>query len=185
MVSAILMLAQSPEPASDESGDNAVAQDAETPRRGPRVTIIRSPHRGDVELRSERFGARAPSDMDRRRPVDATALPPPGSAAVDEPGVQPPDRTGPTRPKRPDASTDGWAIQVGAFSTPAGAQTAIEAAIDAADGRLTFFDSRVALVDAPQGALYRARFSGLSERDARLLCADLRGAGLECVVAAP
>ncbi len=80
-----------------------------------------------------------------------------------------------------DPPTDlSWTVQIGAYSEKALAQVELETAAAAAN--LTKFHRTVEPVDAPDGVLYRARFTHLSELDAIDACKTIRAANLKCFV---
>ncbi|MBV1836659.1 lytic transglycosylase domain-containing protein [Acetobacter estunensis] len=80
-------------------------------------------------------------------------------------------------------SARNWAIQVGAFSSPAMAQAAATHARTRASGDLAGARAQIAGVHAPHGQLYRARLTGLSRNEAVDACRRL-SAG-PCVVVSP
>lgn len=81
-----------------------------------------------------------------------------------------------------DENGDSWAIQVGAFSSKAAASRAIKAAQKKASKLLRDGTSSVMAQD---DRLFRARFVGLDERNARALCKQLGERTFPCAVVAP
>ncbi|MGE0726286.1 MAG: D-alanyl-D-alanine carboxypeptidase [Alphaproteobacteria bacterium] len=79
-------------------------------------------------------------------------------------------------------STDGWSIQVGAFSRHDSARRAIQSAQRKA-GRL--LRDAAATVMSPDDKLFRARFVGMEEREARAACRQLGERVFPCAVIAP
>ena len=79
----------------------------------------------------------------------------------------------------------GWTIQVGAFPSQEGADTRLEQArksgIDLLSNKPGFTMTR----QGSSGTIYRARFSGFTERHAREACKVLKEKDLECLPLAP
>jgi cell division septation protein DedD len=139
----------------------------------------------------------------QRAPVVATAQlvepPPPRPAppqrqfALVEPPPQPP-RGGfhlvpvanaePMVERRGGPRTGSWAIQIGAFSNPSLAHSAIDTAKVHARDALAAAHPLVADVHESHGKLYRARLTGLSRDAAVTACEKLRGHGA-CMVLSP
>jgi hypothetical protein len=79
-----------------------------------------------------------------------------------------------------------WGVQVGAFSSPAQAYAAAEAARVAARGSLDAAETAVGSVARPDGTvLYRARLIGVSTDAASNGCDRLMRAQMACVVISP
>ena len=81
-----------------------------------------------------------------------------------------------------DEGGDSWAIQVGAFSSQDAAGRALKAAQKKAPKLLRDSTSSVMAQD---DRLFRARFVGLDERDARSLCRQLGERTFPCAVIPP
>jgi hypothetical protein len=87
-------------------------------------------------------------------------------------------------PSREDSS-DGWAVQVGAFGREAQAQTAIGHAKAASHGQLGHAHPTVASVHETHTVLWRARLTGLSREAALKACAALAHSHKPCIVLSP
>ncbi len=85
-----------------------------------------------------------------------------------------------------DLETVGlWGIQVGAFSRQDAARTALDQAASALP-QLIAASSPVILADKDKfGTLFRARYTGMDESEARSACSILEGAKVPCMVAPP
>jgi D-alanyl-D-alanine carboxypeptidase len=81
-----------------------------------------------------------------------------------------------------DDGGDGWSIQVGAFSSKDAARRAIKAAQKKASKLLRDTSSSVMVQD---DRLFRARFVGLEEHDARAVCKRLGDRTFPCAVISP
>lgn len=85
------------------------------------------------------------------------------------------------RPAPRPAPAAGWAVQVGAFRSPEQARSAAAAAqTRARSGGMV----QVMAVRVPQGTLFRARVTGLSQSAAQQACTRLSGQG-SCAMVAP
>jgi D-alanyl-D-alanine carboxypeptidase len=82
------------------------------------------------------------------------------------------------------AKTNGWGIQVGAFSQTDAARKATAQATKLAPTFLADATADVAAHSTKKGQMYRARLIGLSETDARKACKALKRK-MECVPLAP
>jgi len=100
------------------------------------------------------------------------ARPPPAPAAA-------PTRTASQPP--PSAPSATWAVQVGAFSDRAGAETAARSA------RAALGVGTIAVEETRSGSrtVWRARLASLPEAKARQLCAQRAKSGLACTVVPP
>lgn len=78
-----------------------------------------------------------------------------------------------------------WAIQVGAFTNQAQAQTALSRARDQARAELSIGRSVIGQVKQSNGLLYRARMSGLSKDTAIQACEKLSRGRQSCIVLSP
>jgi len=104
------------------------------------------------------------------RPAAPTALPAPTPA----PAPLAPAQAAATPP-------GGWAIQVGAFSTPTASTQAAERARRLSP-ELRTYEVRVSEVATSAGTLYRARLVGLNEQGANSACLRLSEMGAACVM---
>lgn len=82
------------------------------------------------------------------------------------------------------ASTDRWAVQVGAFNRANLAQEQLAIAAKVAPG-LAGQDSTVTSVTSGKREFHRARFTGLSESEARTACRQITRSGMDCAVLPP
>jgi hypothetical protein len=73
-----------------------------------------------------------------------------------------------------------WAIQVGAFSNLRSAYAALRNSLDHIPGIVAQADAIVVPVEQGAGGLYRARFVGVSSREARRACRILTKKNLDC-----
>jgi D-alanyl-D-alanine carboxypeptidase len=96
----------------------------------------------------------------------------------------------PAAPAREEKSTRGgssshWGVQVGAFSSKAAGNKAVSQAVKQAPFLLR--SAKVSVVEAKTGkeTVYRARLTGLDEKDARKACAVLTKHGHNCVAVSP
>ncbi len=84
---------------------------------------------------------------------------------------------------QPANAGDGWAIQVGAFSSRAAAQTRLAEVRRAAGAMLSATRDRVAQADG--ASLWRARFVGFDQTGAERACARLRAQDVACFAVDP
>ena len=75
----------------------------------------------------------------------------------------------------------GWAIQVGAFSTPSASSQAA-ARVRRLSPDLQPYEVRISEVETSAGTLYRARLVGLNEQGANSACLRLSEMGAACVM---
>lgn len=75
-----------------------------------------------------------------------------------------------------------WGIQVGAFSSKASGQKALSAASRKVPRGVK---GQITPVPTRKGTVYRARFIGMDEKEARALCEQLRRAGQRCMPVSP
>jgi D-alanyl-D-alanine carboxypeptidase len=78
-----------------------------------------------------------------------------------------------------------WAIQIGAFPSEEGARNRLKAARTAAGKQLNGKNGLLLAARKDGQTLYRARFSGFGEREARDACKALGRKGLSCFAIAP
>jgi D-alanyl-D-alanine carboxypeptidase len=78
-----------------------------------------------------------------------------------------------------------WSIQIGAFSSTADSQRAMDDARRLAPTVLGSAQPQLLQVTTDQGPLYRARFTGLDSTTAMTACTRLAGAGAHCIPIAP
>jgi len=78
-----------------------------------------------------------------------------------------------------------WNIQIGAFPTQEGAKSRIDAAKVRKVRPLSDATPFLMAVDKDGGTIYRARFSGLSRKEATSACRQLKRAGVGCFPLAP
>lgn len=83
------------------------------------------------------------------------------------------------------AHQQSWNIQVGAFPTAEGAKSRIDVAKSSKVSALRGATPFLMAVDKDGDTIYRARFSGLNQRDARNACRQLKRAGVGCFPLAP
>lgn len=83
--------------------------------------------------------------------------------------------------KKVNESAGEWAVQLGAFKKAASA----ERLLNRVRGKLPAAEPLVDSVDAGKVTLYRARFTGLSEADARSACQQLKREKMNCSVVSP
>jgi hypothetical protein len=100
------------------------------------------------------------------------------------------DTPSPNRSYGPDApetasAPGGWAIQVGAYNTPAKAQAALGMAELSAVNSLIHGRPMVASVNNGLGTIYRARYVGLPHEDALNACGKLSHGPTGCVILSP
>lgn len=137
-----------------------------------------------------------------RSSVAVAALPPP-TPSVSAPAVSAPAPSAPvTRVIAPDTSlpvgpatvstaalragaTGAWTVQLGAFRSADDSSRVIDRARRSLPGMLSHTQKIVQAVDTQTGPLYRARLSGLSQKDAAATCTGLVDLGMACFVVAP
>ena len=150
---------------------------ASAKRRGRRLFAVvfgaRSPDRRDREMANLLDGAF--SEMARTRIASVTSSPTPSPASG---GLPPPP------PKKPVIDTVGapWAIQVGAFSRISSAYAAVENSLKHIPGIVVRAAALIVPVAEGDGGLYRARFVGVSWREAQRACKILTAKRLDCEV---
>jgi D-alanyl-D-alanine carboxypeptidase len=82
-------------------------------------------------------------------------------------------------------SPSDWEIQLGAYPTKEDAQATLKKARAAG---LSFLDGKQAFtIEVQKGSdtIFRARFSGFSEKSAKDACRDLAQRGMACMALAP
>jgi cell division septation protein DedD len=79
----------------------------------------------------------------------------------------------------------GWTIQVGAFPSAEGAQTRLEQARKSGIDILSNKPGFTMAAQGSSGTIYRARFSGFTERHARQACDELARKDVDCLALAP
>ncbi len=89
------------------------------------------------------------------------------------------------KPSAEPAQKETWNIQVGAFPTPDGARRRIDAALSTGIGVLDGKSAFTMRADVGGDTIYRARFFGFNEHDARHACRLLKRKGLGCFPLAP
>jgi D-alanyl-D-alanine carboxypeptidase len=150
---------------------------ASAKRRGRRLFAVvfgaRSPDRRDREMANLLDGAF--SEMARTRIASVTSSPTSGPASGGLP--LPP-------PKKPVIDTVGapWAMQVGAFSRISSAYAAVENSLKHIPGIVVRAAALIVPVAEGDGGLYRARFVGVSWREAQRACKILNAKRLDCEV---
>jgi D-alanyl-D-alanine carboxypeptidase len=138
------------------------------------------------------------SSSTARAPVAVAVLPPPPSAsrssyppAAPTTQVVAPDTTAPIAPATVSTAalrggaTGAWTVQLGAFRSADDSARVINRARQSLPGMLSHTQKIVQAVDTQTGPLYRARLSGLSQRDAAATCSGLVDLGMACFVVAP
>lgn len=132
-----------------------------------------------------------------RSSVSVAALPPPASAAPSYSPSPPtmrvvaPDTTAPIAPATVSTAalrggaTGAWTVQLGAFRSADDSARVINRARQSLPGMLAHTQKVVQAVDTQTGPLYRARLSGLSQRDAAATCSGLVDLGMACFIVAP
>ncbi|HSE80047.1 MAG TPA: D-alanyl-D-alanine carboxypeptidase [Alphaproteobacteria bacterium] len=83
------------------------------------------------------------------------------------------------------AASDGWGIQIGAFSARESAERATEQAIKLAPTPLRDGSASIAPQVSRQKTIFRARYIGLSQRDAAEACNALKRKKLGCLILSP
>lgn len=130
-------------------------------------------------------------------PLVASAPPPIKVAATEETPLPKADKHGKVSKPRATAqnrtiaqlaaaTAGNWGVQIGAYPTKHGGQQALDRAsrrlprnvVDDVTGSVSSSATR-------KGKVFRARFTGLSEKEARALCTSLKRAGESCVAVAP
>ena len=150
---------------------------ASAKHRGRRLFAVvfgaRSPDRRDREMANLLDGAF--SEMARTRIASVTSSPTPSPASGGLP--LPP-------PKKPVIDTVGapWAMQVGAFSRISSAYAAVENSLKHIPGIVVRAAALIVPVAEGDGGLYRARFVGVSWREAQRACKILTAKRLDCEV---
>lgn len=91
----------------------------------------------------------------------------------------------PLAPRIPTAMPGGWGIQVGAFSHADRAERQLARVGQTLTEILSVGTARVIPITGGEQMIYRARFSGLSEADARRACAELLPAQIVCMLVPP
>lgn len=86
---------------------------------------------------------------------------------------------------RPAAPAGQWSIQVGAFNTKQAGNQALVSSKKQAAKHIGGARAVVTTLKTAKGTVYRARFVGMGERDARQACAALSKAGRACTAVAP
>ncbi len=127
----------------------------------------------------------------RTGPDQGTALIAPGDAAVPgaavpgDAAVQPqPERTAAARASTPVAgssSVAGAAVQLGAFSSEAGANNEWRVLTGRFGPELQGLSAQVAVADTPSGRLYRLQARVADEPHARALCDELKKHAQGCI----
>ena len=79
----------------------------------------------------------------------------------------------------------GWTIQIGAFPSQEGAHNRIAAARESGIDLLSNKPGFTMAAQNGKEMIYRARFSGFTERHAREACKVLSRKGLDCLPLAP
>jgi D-alanyl-D-alanine carboxypeptidase len=178
----------------------------------PRLNRTTAPNGADIVVASAAdnapFAATSPppatpapssSSSSQRAPVSVAVLPPPPSAprSSDNSPAPPtmrvvaPDTTAPMAPATVSTAalrggaTGAWTVQLGAFRSADDSTRVINRARQSLPGMLSRTQKIVQAVDTQAGPLYRARLSGLSQRDAAATCSGLVDLGMACFVVAP
>lgn len=138
------------------------------------------------------------SNSSGRAPVAVAVLPPPPSAprpsyspAAPTTQVVAPDTTAPIAPATVSTAalragaTGAWTVQLGAFRSADDSARVINRARQSLPDMLSHTQKIVQAVDTQTGPLYRARLSGLSQRDAAATCSGLVDLGMACFIVAP
>ncbi len=79
----------------------------------------------------------------------------------------------------------GWTIQVGAFPSEEGARSRLEQAKASGIALLSDKPGFTMQIKSTRGTLYRARFSGFSQQNAREACKALTEKGVDCLPLSP
>ena len=150
---------------------------ASAKRRGKRLFAVvlgsGSPDRRDRQMANLLDGAF--SELAKMRIASVTFSPTPTRASG---GVPLP------APKKPVIDTVGapWAIQVGAFSRISSAYAAVENSLKHIPGIVVRAAALIVPIAEGDGGLYRARFVGVSWREAQRACKILTAKRLDCEV---
>jgi D-alanyl-D-alanine carboxypeptidase len=83
------------------------------------------------------------------------------------------------------SSSKKWSVQIGAFESRKAGEAALAAAGKKAGGALASASGVVASTKTPKGTVYRARFVGMDEKNAKSACAALAKAGKACSPVSP
>jgi D-alanyl-D-alanine carboxypeptidase len=83
------------------------------------------------------------------------------------------------------ALTVTWTIQIGAFPTPEGARSRLDAALASGVPVLSGKSAFTMKANVAGDTVYRARLSGFDEKAARLACKELKLKGVSCFPLAP
>ncbi|MFQ5958383.1 MAG: D-alanyl-D-alanine carboxypeptidase family protein [Alphaproteobacteria bacterium] len=143
--------------------------------RASGFNLATSATRGGRRLVAVVFGARSPNKRDR----EMAALLDRGFAEIRSARYAPP----PPPPEKPITVANApWAIQVGAFSRVESAYAAIEKSRKHIPGIIARAAAVVVPVEEGDGGLYRARFVGVSAREARRGCRILTRKNMACEV---
>lgn len=81
--------------------------------------------------------------------------------------------------------SDGWGIQIGAYTEAAPARRAAQRAAKAAPRQLAGASMDIAPLETRKGSLYRARLIGVSEAEARAACRTLGRKKMDCITLPP
>lgn len=87
-----------------------------------------------------------------------------------------------TRAEPPDTE---WGVQVGAFRSKASGQQALVTASKSVPKHLSGAQSSLTEVPTRKGTVYRARFVGMAEQQAREVCSALQRKGQRCIPVSP
>lgn len=136
--------------------------------------------------------------LQRERPLleEPPAAPAPTVAAPAAPAVQPPPsapsattasapRPAPAPATAPAATTGGWGIQLGAFSSEAAARAQWQTLSSRHAAQLGGRGPRVVGATTANGRVYRLQTAVRDEAEARRLCVALSAASQPCVVVPP
>jgi cell division protein FtsN len=126
------------------------------------------------------------------RAQPAASSPPAAGAAQSAEMVQPGEPAQPAasaQPGQPPASRDpaaaGYAVQLGAFGTQAGADREWQRLQSRFAAQLAGFTPRVVAADASAGGVYRLQVAAAGEAQARALCDSLKQQSQPCVPVLP
>lgn len=147
--------------------------------RSSKFNLAASAVRGDQRLFAVVLGAYSPKNRDRQmaKLLDQV-FGDVGARRVANSG-QPP----PPAPTKPQIANNGpWAIQVGAFSRMESAYAAITQSLKHIPGIVISAAPLVTPVEQGDGDLFRARFVGVSWREAHRACGILKRKRLDCEV---
>lgn len=147
----------------------------------------------DEALRAARIAALEPDDAYARalraaqRPAEPAPAPQRPIRTASLAPVAMPQQTAPPAPKAtaaaaiPASARSGWGIQIGAFDAEREAKSKLDAARNRAKSVLAGADPYTEKVTKGSSDLYRARFSGLSEKTAREACRLLKRNDFDCM----